>query len=260
MDNISNSSKICNFNTSECKGRMRLVTNNIEIPKSNESIVLARMYLCQIHYNRLIFNEIRNINNNKNCEHPKHDEYKNQSKNANKKSNKLNLEKVPKRLVSILQLDEDAKICSLCRKKTDKDPNYNILEEYNAPISKKKDDDNILKIGNHTYVFRNDIFYTGEELKQFELDYQEIVGQITISNEISLSDKIKKMSNILYINQRQLNQKPIYDPIEFKNMLETADANLIRFFDELYKETNPNTKNEKTNNSNSFFMLLFSWN
>ena len=38
MDNISNSSKICNFNTSECKGRMRLVTNNIEIPKSNESI------------------------------------------------------------------------------------------------------------------------------------------------------------------------------------------------------------------------------
>ena len=49
-----------------------------------------------------------------------------------------------------------------------------------------------MKIGNHTYVFRNDIFYTGEELKQFELDYQEIVGQITISNEISLSDKIKK--------------------------------------------------------------------
>jgi len=107
-----------------------------------------------------------------------------------------------------------------------------------------------LKIGNHTYVFRNDIFYTGEELKQFELDYQEIVRQITILNEISLSNKIKKMSNILYINQRQLNQKPIYDPIEFKNMLETADANLIRFFDELYKGTNPNTKNEKTNNSN----------
>ena len=59
MDNISNSSKICNFNTSECKGRMRLVTNNIEIPKSNESIVSAGMYLCQIHYNRLIFNEIK---------------------------------------------------------------------------------------------------------------------------------------------------------------------------------------------------------
>ena len=58
------------------------------------------------------------------------------------------------------------------------------------------------------------------------------------------------MSNILYINQRQLNQKPIYDSIEFKNMLETADANLIGFFDELYKGTNPNTKNEKTNNSN----------
>src|SRR5688572_7693359 len=33
-------------------------------------------------------------------------------------------------------------------------------------------------------------------------------------------------------------------------MLETADADLIRFFDELYKGTNPDTKNEKTNNGN----------
>ena len=53
-------------------------------------------------------------------------------------------------------------------------------------------------------------------------------------NDISLSDKIKKMSSVLYKNQRILKQKTIYDPDEFKNMLEIGDADLIGFFDELY--------------------------
>ena len=43
-------------------------------------------------------------------------------------------------------------------------------------------------------------------------------------------NKIKKMSSILYKNQRSLKQKPIYDPDEFKNILEIADADLIGFF------------------------------
>jgi hypothetical protein len=47
------------------------------------------------------------------CSHPKHEEYKSQSKNSNKKPKKFSLEKVPKRLISILQLDENAKICSI---------------------------------------------------------------------------------------------------------------------------------------------------
>jgi len=250
MDNSSNIANICNFNSSECRGRIKLITNNIEIPKSNESIVLIGMHLCQIHYNRLILNEIRDINNKKGCEHPKHDEYRSQSRDANKKPKKLNLEKVPKRLTSILQLSEDAKICSLCRKRTDNDPDYNTLEEYNAPIPKKNDDDDITKIGNHTYSFRKDVLYTGEELKQFESDYQEALAQLTILDEISLSDKIKKMSSILYKNQRTLKQKAIYDPDKFKNMLETADKDLIGFFDELYAGTNPSTKSDKTNENN----------
>ncbi|GBC11651.2 hypothetical protein GLOIN_2v1485153 [Rhizophagus irregularis DAOM 181602=DAOM 197198] len=58
------------------------------------------------------------------------------------------------------------------------------------------------------------------------------------------------MSNILYKNQRVLKQKTIYDPDEFKIMLEEADTDLIGFFDELYKGTNPNTKSVKTNNNN----------
>jgi len=108
-----------------------------------------------------------------------------------------------------------------------------------------------MEIGTHTYALRNDILYTQTELKQLEQDYQDVKAQLTtLMNDISLSDKIKKMSDILYKNQRILKQKPIYNPEEFKNMLEMADINLIGFFDELYKGTNPNTKSEKTNNNN----------
>jgi hypothetical protein len=242
---------ICNFNSSDCKGMIRPITDKTKIPITKNETILVGMKLCQTHYNKFIVNEAHHLKYNETCYHPKHDEYRNQSTNANKKSKKLNLEKVPKRLISILNLDENAKICSLCRKKTDTDPDYNTLEEYNAPISKKIDnDDNILKIGNHTYSFRKDILYTGEELKQFELDYQEVTAQLTILNEISLSNKIKKMSSILYKNQRVLKQKPIYDPKEFKNMLEIEDKDLIGFFDELYEGTNPNTKSDQTNNNN----------
>ena len=58
------------------------------------------------------------------------------------------------------------------------------------------------------------------------------------------------MSNILYNNQHRLNLKPIYDPMVFKTMLETADKDLIGFFDELYARTNPSAKSEIINNNN----------
>ncbi|GET54839.1 hypothetical protein GLOIN_2v1846234 [Rhizophagus irregularis DAOM 181602=DAOM 197198] len=350
MDNTSTFSNICNFDSIECNGRIKPITYNTKIPKSTELIISVGMYLCQIHYNQFILNETRNINYNKSCEHPKHDEYKNQSKNTKKKSSKLNLKKVPKRLIEVLELNESSEICSMCRnktdkdseylqnekykapipikknnlndndnlqdesietiqdelieaiqdelieviqnesieviqnesietkqiktcqhpkhdeylnqskntskqficvkKKTDKDSQYLQTEEYKAPISRKNNNDNISKIGNHTYLFRKDILYTGEELQQFESDYQEIMTQLKISSEIKLSSKIIKMSNILYNNQHRLNLKPIYDPIAFKTMLETADKDLIGFFDELYAGTNPNTKSETTNNNN----------
>ncbi|CAB4442501.1 unnamed protein product [Rhizophagus irregularis] len=372
MDNTSTFSNICNFDSIECNGRIKPITYNTKIPKSTELIISVGMYLCQIHYNQFILNETRNINYNKSCEHPKHDEYKNQSKNTKKKSSKLNLKKVPKRLIEVLELNESSEICSMCRNKTDKDSEYlqnekykapipikknnlndndnlqdesietiqdelieaiqdesieviqnesieviqnesietkqiktcqhpkhdeylnqskntskqfslqkvptrliKVLEldelamicsmckkrtdkdsqylqteEYKAPISRKNNNDNISKIGNHTYLFRKDILYTGEELQQFESDYQEIMTQLKISSEIKLSSKIIKMSNILYNNQHRLNLKPIYDPIAFKTMLETADKDLIGFFDELYAGTNPNTKSETTNNNN----------
>ena len=48
-------------------------------------------------------------------------------------------------------------------KRTDKDSQYLETKEYKASIFRKNNDDNILKIGNHTYLFR--ILYTGEELQ-----------------------------------------------------------------------------------------------
>ena len=191
---------ICSFNSTNCKGKIQSITNNTKIPITQKEFILVGMKLCQTHYNKFIVNETHSLKYNETCSHPKHDEYKSQSKNSDKKQKNLNLRKVPERLIPILNLDEDAKICSLCRKKTDSDPDYSSLEEYSAPISRKKDDDNILAIGNHTYSFRKDVLYTGEELKQLELDYQEIILQLTITDEISLSDKIKNMSNILYTN------------------------------------------------------------
>ena len=58
------------------------------------------------------------------------------------------------------------------------------------------------------------------------------------------------MSNILYYNQHKLNLKLIYNLIVFKTMLKKADKDLIRFFDELYARTNPNTKSYQTNENN----------
>ncbi|RGB43708.1 hypothetical protein C1646_749507 [Rhizophagus diaphanus] len=94
---------------------------------------------------------------------------------------------------------------------------YLQTEEYKVPISKKInqiDNNNILQAGNYSYILRNDIFYSEEELKQLELDFQEILKHIT---EI---------------------------------ILEAANENLIGFFDELYIGTNPHAKSDKTNENN----------
>ena len=66
-------------------------------------------------------------------------------------------------------------ICSMCKKRTDEDSQYLQNEEYKAPISRKNNNDNKSKIGNHTYLFRKDILYIREQLQQFELYYQEII-------------------------------------------------------------------------------------
>ncbi|PKK60752.1 hypothetical protein RhiirC2_792866 [Rhizophagus irregularis] len=190
---IENILNVCKFHSTDRKRRIRIITENIDIPVTMKEIVLVGMKLCQTHYNRYVINETHNFRYNKSCSHPKHELYKTQSK-GNKQSKKLNLEKVPKRLIEVLGLDG------------------------------------------------NDVFYSGEELKQLELDFQEILEHITIPNEVSLSDKIIKMSNILYHNQHKLNQKPIYEPTTFKIMLEAADKDLKKLVSLCYFLASINNK------------------
>ena len=49
MENTSTPSNICNFDSIECNGTIRLITNNTKILKTTESIISVGMYLCQIH-------------------------------------------------------------------------------------------------------------------------------------------------------------------------------------------------------------------
>ena len=54
-------------------------------------------------------------------------------------------------MIEILELDEFAEICNMCRKKTDKDPEYSQNEKYEEPISTKKNnlsDDNLQNLSN----------------------------------------------------------------------------------------------------------------
>jgi hypothetical protein len=55
------------------------------------------------------------------------------------------------------------------------------------------------------------------------------------------------MSNILYKKQHKDGEKPIYDPDEFKKMLEKEEPKLQGFFDEFVTSTNPEKKNSMTN-------------
>src|SRR6266498_1842247 len=51
-----------------------------------------------------------------------------------KKSKKLTLEKVPKRLIEVLGLNKSLEICDMCKYRTDKDPEYLQDKNYKAPI------------------------------------------------------------------------------------------------------------------------------
>ena len=71
-----NTLNACNFYSADCKGRIRTIAKNTDIPVTMKEIVLVGMKLCQTHYNRYILNETHNLEYNKSCSHPKHDIYK----------------------------------------------------------------------------------------------------------------------------------------------------------------------------------------
>jgi hypothetical protein len=86
-------SNVCNFYSVDCKGKIRTITENTNIPLTKKEIILVGMKLCQTHYNKFIVNETHNFDYNRSCFHPKHNIYKIQSKNTEKKPKNLILKK-----------------------------------------------------------------------------------------------------------------------------------------------------------------------
>jgi len=59
LTNIDN----CNFYSNDkCKGKLRKILHETDIPEINKNIVTVRMFLCQTHYNQLIFYELLKSN------------------------------------------------------------------------------------------------------------------------------------------------------------------------------------------------------
>ena len=65
------------------------------------------------------------------------------------------------------------------------------------------------------------------------------------------------MAGVLYTRQRVYNERPIFDPNEFKKMLEEAEPSLIGFFDQLVGGTNPKAKSHATNEKNKKRLVSF---
>ena len=53
------------------------------------------------------------------------------------------------------------------------------------------------------------------------------------------------MAGVLYTRQRVYNEKPMFNPDEFKRMIEEAEPTLKGLFDRLYAGTNPRAKSTR---------------
>ncbi|RGB40675.1 hypothetical protein C1646_811188, partial [Rhizophagus diaphanus] len=86
---------------------------------------------------------------------------------------------------------------------------------------------------NHPYALRNDLLYSAKEYNDLEILYHKAHEELKRIKLTSISsEKIRLMSNVLYKKQHKDNEKPIYDPEEFKKMLKKLQV----FFDEFYTE------------------------
>jgi hypothetical protein len=65
------------------------------------------------------------------------------------------------------------------------------------------------------------------------------------------------MAGVLYTRQRVYNERPILDPEEFTKMLEEAEPSLKGFFNQLVAGTNPQAKNNMTNEKNKRRLVSF---
>ena len=70
------------------------------------------------------------------------------------------------------------------------------------------------------------------------------------------SEKIHLMSNVLYKKQHKDGKNPIYNPDEFKKMIEKEELKLKGFFDKFFAGTNSQKKHSITNQQNKKKLVI----
>jgi hypothetical protein len=139
---MSNDKRTCAFVSNECNGKINKVGDRVSIPKTNINLISYRMFLCMFHYNKFIINENYKLEKMLQiCSHPKHEFYLSQSNKQSKQKQKPKLINISKRLINMLKLEENSKICSRCIKNTDKDPEYcklkNIMHQFQKKVNSR---------------------------------------------------------------------------------------------------------------------------
>ncbi|PKY39846.1 hypothetical protein RhiirA4_440315 [Rhizophagus irregularis] len=224
-----------------------LVTDRVKIPETNLDMNLVGKELCRRHYNKLIVNEKHRLMKAQRCAYPKHEDTKNSKRGRPRKNF---LRKIPRRLLPILNLSPDSLICNPCLNNIDRDEEIQQSLNYRPPIRKISNSNTNPE---YSYIFRNDLLYSLKEFKELETAYNEVCEELDLTkltSIVSFSEKIHLMSNVLYKKQRKDEEKPIYDPDEFKKILEEEEPKLQGFFDELVASTNPEKKSPITNQTN----------
>src|SRR6266540_2808721 len=215
--NINN----CDFYTNEiCKERLRKIYED-DIPETNKNIVTIGMFLCQTHYNQLILSESLRIKKTKTYQHQKHRVYLDE---ANTIDTYKSLTKILKRLIEVLELNKFAEICNICKRRTDKDPEYLQNEKYKEPITRKKNssDDNNLQ---------NDLI----KIKQIDI-CQHPKHEIYLNEAKLKNKKIKENKNIIKIPERLIKILELDEFAKICNMCKKrTDKDLEYLQNEEYK-------------------------
>ncbi|RIB21464.1 hypothetical protein C2G38_2176506 [Gigaspora rosea] len=134
--------------------------------------------------------------------------------------------KTPEQLIRFFSLPKETMMCQHCLYRTDIDPEYVNLPDYQLAISKETK--NIRQFQGRSYILRSNIIYPESEFQELESAYHEVYAKLDEAKleQVPLIRKIKLMAEILYQRQHVYNERPMLDPDEFKKMLENAKPSL----------------------------------
>ncbi|RIB18484.1 hypothetical protein C2G38_2184463, partial [Gigaspora rosea] len=223
---------ICNYDQYGAS----IVTDQLTVPSSSQHLDLVGKALCRKHYNNTYLATAR-------------------------KGEATKFGKTPERLTRFFQLPKGAKMCHHCLYKTDIDPEYINSPDYLPAKEKfsKIPKESMRRFQGRSYVLGGDVIYSESEFQELESAYHEVCRELDEAKLelIPLSKKIKLMAGVLYTRQHVYNEKPIFNPDEFKKILEESEPLLRGFFDQLVAGTNPQAKSHMTNEKNKKRLVSF---